>query len=260
MRTSSNPAFRNLPSSGGYASFQHGGQAAGYDPYPSAPPTAERPITADDVVMKTAASLAVVIVAGVLTAMSGGAMYALALPAALVGIGIAIFMCFRPKPSAALTLIYSAAQGIVLGALTGLFESIPQMKGIGVQALIGTAAVFLGMLIVYKTGAIRVTPRLTKMIVAGVIGAAVLMLANMLVGFFVPGGLGIRNGWLGIGIGLLFIVIAAFTLLLEFDQADEMVRAGYPAKWAWFTAFGLVASLVWLYVEILRLLYLLRQE
>ncbi|MCP3798709.1 Bax inhibitor-1/YccA family protein [Allokutzneria sp. A3M-2-11 16] len=259
MRTSSNPAFRNLPSSGGYASFQHGGQATGYDPYPSAPPTAERPITVDDVVIKTTMSLGTVILAGVLTAMSGPAMLGLALPAALVGIGIALFMCFRPKPSGALTLIYSAAQGIVLGAITVMVERYAG-PGLGFQAVVGTAAVFVGMLIVYKTGAIRVTPRLTKMVVAGVIGAGVLMLANLLVGFFNPGGLGIRSGWLGIGIGVLFIVIAAFTLLLEFDQADEMVRAGYPAKWAWFTAFGLVASLVWLYVEILRLLALFREE
>ncbi|MFB9907242.1 Bax inhibitor-1/YccA family protein [Allokutzneria oryzae] len=259
MRTSSNPAFRNLPSSSsGYASFQHGGQATGYDPYPSAP-SAERPITVDDVVIKTALSLAVVLAAGLATAISG--MYVLALPAALVGIGVALFMCFRPKPSAALTLIYSAAQGTVLGAITGLYELNPQYGGIGMQAVIGTAGVFVGMLIVYKTGAIRVTPRLTKMIVAGVIGAGILMLSNLLLSFFIPEGFGLRSGGtFSILISLVFIVIAAFTLLLEFDQADEMVRAGYPAKWAWFTAFGLVASLVWLYMEILRLLSYLRQE
>lgn len=265
MRTTSNPAFRNLPN-GGYAGFGGPQDAAqgypgGYGGYPAATPTsAERAITIDDVVTKTGATLLVAIVAGVLTAYFHA--YALALPALIVGFGVGLYLSFRPKPSAPLVLLYAAAEGIVLGAVTGLLEfSGTRFQGIGLQAVVGTVGVFIGMLVVYKTGAVKVTPRLTRWIVGATVGAALLMLVNLVAGFFTAGGLGLRSGGtLAIVFSLIVIGIAAFNLLLDFDMTDQMIRRGMPAKWGWYAAFGLMTTLVWLYLEILRLLSYLQRD
>ena len=251
MRTTSNPAFRNLPTGGGYATFDnYPGGPYGY-PAAGAPTTAERPMTIDDVVTKTAITAGSALAAGVLTAVTG--MYVLALPAMVVGLVLSLIIIFKQSANPGLVLGYSVAEGVFLGALTGVLDKL--YPGIGFQAIVGTAGVFGGMLLVYKTGAIRVTPRLTRWIVGATIGVAVLMLANLLVSFFHTGGLGLRDGSpLAIGFSLLCIGIAAFSFLLDFDAADRLIRAGAPERAAWGVALGLTVTLVWLYVEILRLL------
>ena len=116
------------------------------------------------------------------------------------------------------------------------------------------------MLVVYKTGAVRVTPKLTRWIVGALIGVLVLVLANLIAGFFIPGGLGLRDGGpVAIIFSLVVIGVAAFSLLLDFDMADEAIRRGAPAKFAWYIAFGLLVTVVWLYLEILRLLSYFRE-
>jgi len=108
---------------------------------------------------------------------------------------------------------------------------------------------------VYRTGAIRVTPRLTRMIVGALVGVLVLALGNLIAGFFIDGGLGLRDGGpIAIIFSLVCIGIAAFSFLLDFDSADQLIRAQAPEKAAWGVALGLTVTLVWLYVEILRLL------
>jgi uncharacterized YccA/Bax inhibitor family protein len=267
VRTSSNPAFRNLPTSpGGYARFGEapagmGGALGGFgsSPTPTAGAT-DRPLTVDDVVQKTALNVVVTIAAGVLTAISG--FYALGLVGGLVGLVVALFIIFKQSTNPALVLTYSVSQGVALGAVTGLLEtSSSQYAGIGLQAILGVVGVFIGMLVVYKTGAVRVTPRLTKMVVGALIGVLVLMVANLLIGFFVDGGLGLRDGSpLAYLFSLVCIALGAFMLLLDFDQADQAVKAGVPAKFAWYLAFGFMTTLVWLYIEILRLLSYLRSD
>lgn len=265
MRTTSNPAFKNLPQVGtGYAQFNnHPGAPAGYgyDPYGAAAPTApgDRPMTIDDVVTKTGITLGVAVIAGILIMLAPIQLaLTLALPAMIIGLVLSLVIIFKKSPSAPLILLYAAVQGVFLGAVTTFFES--RFPGIAIQALIGTVGVFGGMLVVYRTGAVKVTPRLTKWVIGATIGAAVLMLANLVAGFFVSGGLGIRSGGpLSIGISLLFIGIAAFSFLLDFDAADQAIRNGTPAKYAWYIAFGLLVTLVWLYLEILRLLSDLRE-
>jgi uncharacterized YccA/Bax inhibitor family protein len=261
VRTTSNPAFRNLPrGAGNYAGFDTQARTAGYgggpyDPYQQSAAVG-RPMTIDDVVTKTAITLVTAIATGALTIAFHA--WALALPALIVGLVVSLIIIFRQKPSAALVLTYSAAEGIVLGAITGLVDSI--YPGIAFQAIAGTFGVFAAMLIVYKTGAVRVTPRLTKWIIGATVGAAVVMLANLVVGMFGVN-LGVRDGSpLAIVFSLVVIGIAAFNLLLDFDQADRMIRAGMPAKWAWYAAFGLMTTLVWLYLEILRLLSYLQRS
>ena len=124
----------------------------------------------------------------------------------------------------------------------------------------GLHRVFAATLVVYKTGAIRVTPKRIRWIIGALVGVVVLMLANLVAGFFTVGGFGLRDGSpLAIIFSLVVIGVAAFSLLLDFDMADEAIRRGAPAKFAWYIAFGLLVTVVWLYLEILRLLSYFRE-
>ncbi|MFD1152195.1 Bax inhibitor-1/YccA family protein [Saccharothrix hoggarensis] len=266
MRTTSNPAFRNLPTGGGsgnYAGFGQPYEAQQYGGYQGAPPTTgERPITIDDVVTKTAATLAIALVTGFVSAwlvLSGQVQpFALMIPGMLIGLVLALVIIFKRMPSAPMVLAYSAAEGVFLGAITGVFESM--FAGIAWQAILGTFGVFGAMLVVYKTGAIRVTPRLTKWIIGATVGVVVLMLGNLIMSLFGVN-MGLRDGGtLAIVFSLVVIGIAAFNFLLDFEAANEMIRSALPAKYAWLAAFGLMTTLVWLYLEILRLLSYLQRD
>ncbi|WP_026316356.1 Bax inhibitor-1/YccA family protein [Actinokineospora enzanensis] len=268
MRSTSNPAFRNLPS-GGYAGFQTQTQGydqspPGYGGHPAPPTSADRPMTVDDVVTKTAVTLGVGLITGIITAIAvlshAVSPYPLMITGLVAGLVLSLVVIFKRTPNPALVLGYSVAEGLFLGAITGVVEQIRGAQGIGVQAILGTAIVFVTMLVVYKTGAVKVTPKLTKWIIGATVGAAGLMLVNLLLSAFgVHTGLR-EAGPLGIGISLLFIGIAAFNFLLDFDMADRMIRSGTPAKFAWYVAFGLMTTLVWLYLEILRLLWMLQSS
>ena len=274
MRASGNPAFRNLPrGTGNYVGFDPQAGTPGYGNYSQQPAyggpggpggygvayqtsgAVDRPMTIDDVVTKTAMTLGLALITGIVTLFTHA--YWLALPAALVGLVLAMIVIFKRTPNPALVLSYAGVEGIVLGAITGVFDRI--YPGIAFQAIAGTFGVFIAMLVVYKTGAIRVTPRLTKWIIGATFGVLVVVLANFLISMFGVN-LGLRDGSpLSIVFSIVIIGIAAFNLLLDFDQADRMIRAGYPAKWAWYAAFGLTVTLVWLYLEILRLLSYLQR-
>ena len=251
MRTTSNPAFRNLPS-GGYAGFGSAPAGlAGHSGYVGAPATTERPMTVDDVVTKTGITLAVLVAAAAVTWISE--QWWLALPAALVGFGLAMVVIFKKTVSPPLILAYAAVQGVFLGGISAIFNA--RFPGVVLNAVVGTAAVFGGMLVVYKTGAVRVTPRFQKWMMGALIGVVGLMLVNLVASFFTPGGLGLRDGGTtAIIFSLVCIGVAAFSFLMDFDAADKAIRAGAPEKFAWYTAFGLTFTLVWLYLEMLRLL------
>ncbi|GGN11543.1 hypothetical protein GCM10011609_59540 [Lentzea pudingi] len=263
MRSSSNPAFRNLPTGGGYGGYAGFGQPEQQAGYQQAPPplTSERPMTIDDVVTKTGMTLALVATTAVITYLMKA--WGLLFPAAIIGLVLALVIMFKKMPSPPLVLAYAAVEGVFLGAFSGIIGNmVDRMTGnpgqgvvmIG-QAIIGTLGVFFGMLVVYKTGAIRVTPKFTKWIVGAIIGVGILMLFNLVMSFFTDGGLGLRSGGpLAIIFSLVCIGLAAFSFLIDFDAADQAIRAGVPAKFAWQIAFGLTVTLVWLYTEILRLL------
>jgi uncharacterized YccA/Bax inhibitor family protein len=266
VRSTSNPAFRNLPRGGfggGYAGFQTQPQGApGYGGYHQAPPTtSDRPMTVDDVVTKTALTVGVALVVGIITgvAVFSGALspFPPMIIGLIAGLVLSLIVIFKQTPNPALVLSYSAAEGLFLGAITGVFSGL--VEGIAIQAVIGTALVFIVMLVVYKTGAVKVTPKLTKWIIGATVAAAGLMLINLIMSFF--GYNPLRDGGtMSIVFSIVVIGIAAFNFLLDFDMADQMIRAGMPSKWAWYAAFGLMTTLVWLYLEILRLLYYLNQE
>ncbi|KWX68011.1 Bax inhibitor-1/YccA family protein [Mycobacterium sp. NAZ190054] len=283
MRESSNPVFRSLPKGqqGGYAQFGtgaagYGAQAVHADPYVTQYPEqrqtgVSRALTIDDVVMKTGMTLGVLTAVAVVSYFLVSQNLGLAMPFTLVGAlgGLALVLVAtfgRKQDNPAIVLSYAALEGLFLGAVSFIIANIASIGGAGMiaQAIVGTLGVFFGMLVVYKTGAIRVTPKFTRMIVAGLFGVVALMLLNLVLALFGVGGgagLGLRDGgMLAIGFSLLCIGLAAFSFLIDFDAADQMVRAGAPEKAAWGIALGLTVTLVWLYLEILRLLSYFNQD
>jgi len=258
VQSSSNPAFRNMEKVIG--SQQQAAPSAQYlDQMYNQPayeaPARERFLTVDDVVTKTAMILVLAVVAGFATAWFQA--YYLALPGALIGFVLAMVVIFKRKISPPLIIGYALAEGVFLGAITGVFNQY--YPGIAAQAIVGTLGVFGGMLVIYKTGAIRVTPRLTKMIIGGIVGVAVLMLFNLVMSLFGIN-MGLRDGsTMAIVFSVICIALAAFSFLLDFDAIDQAIKQGAPANTAWYFAFGLMVTLVWLYLEILRLLGYARQ-
>ena len=271
MRETSNPILRSLPKqSGGYAQFGTGMAGAANqmtfqaDPYAPQQTGVSRPLTVDDVVTKTGITLAVLSVAAVVSYFLVGANVALAMPLTLIGslggLALVLIASFgRKQDNPAIVLSYAALEGLALGAISWLFGNV-LVQGVSAgalitQAVLGTIGVFFGMLVVYKTGAIRVTPKFTRMMVASMVGVLVLMLGNFVIGLFSHGPGPLRDGGtLSIIFSLVVIGIAAFSFLIDFDAADQMIRAGAPEKAAWGIALGLTVTLVWLYLEILRLL------
>jgi uncharacterized YccA/Bax inhibitor family protein len=263
---SSNPVFgRGFPSGQQHATFDNvqtpdpNQLNQMYNAPAYAPP---RYMTLDDVVVRTAATLGVVFLGGAVSwrLLPLESALGLVLPAVLVGFVLAMIISFRQSTNPALILAYAFVEGIALGAISKYFESIPRFEGIVIQAVVGTFGVFGGMLVVYKTGAIRVTPRFQRWLLGALIGVVVLMFVNMIASFITPGGLGLRDGGgLAIVFSLVCIGVAAFSFLLDFDMVDQAVRRGAPERFAWYAAFGLTVTLVWLYIEILRLLSYFRQ-
>ena len=281
MRETSNPVFRSLPKQrGGYAQFGTGAAQVqqGYyqaDPYvaPYQEAKVSRPVTIDDVVTKTGITLGVLTVAAIVSYFLVASNFALAMPLTLIGafggLGLVLVATFgRKQDSPAIVLSYAVLEGLFLGAVSFVFANF-QVSHANAGALIGEAVLgtfggFFGMLVVYKTGAIRVTPKFTRMLVAAMFGVLALMLGNFVLAMFHVGGgtgLGLRSGGtVAIIFSLVCIGIAAFSFLIDFDAADQMIRAGAPEKAAWGIALGLTVTLVWLYLEILRLLSYLQND
>ncbi|GAB08835.1 hypothetical protein GOARA_021_00720 [Gordonia araii NBRC 100433] len=282
MRESSNPVMRgvvrdNEKSASPYAGFGQmvpGAQSvildsAGQPQY--APATPGRALTIDDVVTKTGITLAVLAAFAVA---AYAAISAEIVPAFLLwgvgmigGLGLILYATFKRKQdNPKIVLAYAAFEGLFVGAFSHLLANMDIAGGPGDgganagmligQAVLATFGVFFGMLVVYKTGAIRVTPRFTRMLVAGIIGVVVLMLGNLVISLF-TGEVGmLRDGGpIAIIFSLVCIGLAAFSFLVDFDQADRLIHAGAPSKAAWGIALGLTVTLVWLYTEILRLLW-----
>lgn len=179
---------------------------------------------------------------------------------ALVSFGVAMLNSFKPKLSVVTGPIYAILMGVFAGAISHAFEAF--YEGIVVQAVAATAAVFTAMLGLYATRVIRVTDRMRSTIVAAMAGIALLYLASIALRFL----FGIRvpfvydSGPLGILISIAICGVAAFSLLLDFDFIERGVEMGAPRYMEWYAAFGLMAGILWLYIEILRLLAKLRER
>ncbi|KIF74770.1 membrane protein [Streptomyces sp. 150FB] len=281
---SSNPVFsrRGFSRDNGYAGFnaapQAGGPAvgtAGANPYatnPYAPqqgapqaPARGGAMTIDDVVSRTALTLGTVVVTAVLSWVllpvdqaNLGKSYGIAVGAALVAFVFAMIQSFKRKPVPALILAYAAFEGVFLGTLSNTVSTYIS-PGVVVQAVLGTMAVFAGVLIAYKMRWIRVTRRFYGFVMAAAMGFVLLMAVNLLFAVFGGGdGLGFRSGGLGILFGVIGIVLGACFLALDFKQVEDGVAYGAPREQSWLAAFGLTVTLVWIYTEVLRLLSLLQ--
>lgn len=233
----------------------------------------DRPITLDDVLMRTAALFAVVLGVGAvgwtLSAMAPG-LGSMMMIVGLVGtIGLGLFLTFRRKPvGVALAVVYAAFEGALVGPISGFYHAIYDPVGSSVfesivtQAILATLCVFGAMLVLYRTGVIKVTQKFRSMVVMAGVGYFIFMLINL--GYAVlfsgsPFGFG-GTGWLGIGISLFGTGLAAVTLTLDFDSISTAIRTGAPVSYAWTLAIGLVVTIVWLYIEMLRLLARLRSD
>ncbi len=175
------------------------------------------------------------------------------------GLVIALVLAFRPKLARFLAPVYAAAQGLFIGAISGLFDA--QWNGIVLQAVLATATVFFAMLFMYATRLIKVTSQLRRTILAATIGVVVLYLGSFLLNLF-----GVEPTWitgsggLSIVISLVVVGIAAFNLMIDFDFIERGAAEGLPKYMEWYAAFALMVTLVWLYIEILRLLAKLRER
>ncbi|MDD3473963.1 MAG: Bax inhibitor-1/YccA family protein [Syntrophaceae bacterium] len=178
---------------------------------------------------------------------------------AIGGFVVAIVTVFKMEWSPVTAPIYAVLEGIFLGGISAIFET--QYPGIAIQAVGLTFGVMIVMLFLYSSKVIRVTENLKIGIVAATGAIAVYYLVSLVLGLFgINAPLINDNGWLGILFSLFVVGVAAFNLVLDFDFIESGVQKGAPRFMEWYSAFGLLVTLVWLYIEILRLLSKLRSR
>ncbi|TAE24294.1 MAG: Bax inhibitor-1/YccA family protein [Candidatus Kapaibacterium sp.] len=192
-------------------------------------------------------------------AMDGAGM-GFALGGAIVGFIFAIVTSFKPEWSAVTAPIYSVAQGLFIGGVSAMMEM--RYPGIALQAAGLTFGVFFSLLFAYKTRLIRVTETFRSAVMIGMMGLMIVYLVSFFVRMFTGYPLAFihQGGVFGIIFSLVVIAIAAANLLMDFDFIESVAEEGAPKYMEWFGAFGLMVTLVWLYIEILRLLAKLRDD
>jgi len=258
---SSNPVLGRAFNQRGYAAFDpstiKSDPAAMEDLYnaPAASSMRTGRMTIDDVVTRTAILFAVLVAVGAAAwtlNLGAGAM----MLGVFGGFALAMVNSFSKSVKPALAIAYAAFEGLALGTISHIYNSYYQ--GIVSQAVIVTICAFAGMLFAYKSGRIRVTPKFTKVLMTAMIGYLVLALVGFIGSFF---GASIYSiGGFGLLIAAGGMVLASFFLILDFDQIQNGVNAGLPEAESWRAAFGLMVTIVWLYMEVLRLLSILRND
>jgi uncharacterized YccA/Bax inhibitor family protein len=215
---------------------------------PSAGGVSTGRMTIEDVVMRTATLFLVLLAVGSVSygANNGG----LAAIGIFGGFILAMVNTFKKSVSPALVIAYAAFQGLALGGISRYYNDI--YPGIVSQAVLGTLCAFGGILFAYRSGKIRVTPKFTRIMLGALVGYMVFALVTIFTGR--PGG---ATGTL---IAVAAVALATFFLVLDFDQVEKTIAAGAPRNESWRCAFGLMVTLVWLYLEVLRLLSILRNN
>jgi uncharacterized YccA/Bax inhibitor family protein len=282
----SNPAFNRLEkdAQSGYAGFQGGNPgnpgSAAYaqqgatdtwgsqqqlqDMYnqPSAGPVDTGRVTMDDVIMKTMGLFALVVGFGAVGWYGAAQSEALGLlfvmawvPMLILGLVIA----FKKTLSVPLIVGYAVVEGVFVGAISQFFEA--RWEGVVPTAALATVATFTGMFLAYKTGLIKVTDKFRRIVTMMIFGYMIFALINYLVlPFFIDGSeVGGIGGTTGILISLFAVGLAAVSLALDFDMIDRAIATGAPQKYSWLLAHGLIVTVVWLYIEFLRLFARLRE-
>jgi uncharacterized YccA/Bax inhibitor family protein len=261
-----NPAFSTNPA------FQNNGQTATavapsaesleqmYQA-PSATSADTDRMTVEDTINKSAISFALLVAGAVVGWMVPG----LYIPAAIVGFVLALVNIFKKKPSPALILSYAGVQGIFVGGISAVFESI--YPGIVIQAVIGTIAVVGVTLALFASGKVRASAKATKIFLIAMFGYLAYSLINVILMWT-----GVTNGMFGLNsvelgntgiklgliIGVLVVLMGAYSLVLDFDFIQRGVKNRAPRIYGWSGAFGIMVTVIWLYLEILRFLAIAR--
>ncbi|HIA07007.1 MAG TPA: Bax inhibitor-1/YccA family protein [Flavobacteriales bacterium] len=230
------------------------------------PRTNDEVMTINGTVNKTAISLVILLVGALYTwkifteTMSVEAIYPWLIGGFIGGFIVALITIFKKTLAPITTPIYALLEGVALGGLSAWFESI--YPGIVVQAVTLTFGVLFALLFAYRSGLIKVTKNFRLGVVAATGGIALVYLISWLMNMFTGAGIGMihESGIMGIGFSLFVVVIAALNLVLDFDFIETGAEQGAPKYMEWYGAFGLIVTLVWLYIEILRLLSKLRSR
>lgn len=257
---SSNPALndkafeRALETEAGWAAARAGTAGAG-----TAQVDATDAMTVNGTVWATAALLVLVIAGGVygwttVDVTSDAVSFpGWLFPVALVAFGVAMVTCFKPQLARFTAPVYALLQGAFLGALSGVYNAA--YSGIVLQAVSLTVGVFAVMLFLFATRIIKVTERLRMGIIAATGAILLVYLVNLVLSLFDASVPFLHDSSaLGILISLVIVGVAAFNLLLDFDFVERGVAAGAPRNMEWYAAFGLTVTIIWLYLELLRLL------
>lgn len=257
---SSNPVLTRLTPS----SYASGGYAPAPSPSSSYPspviPAATDRMTVDDVVVRTVGLLLV-------TVISGAAAWAIVpdqylgtvwITAMLIGLALGFVISFSRQTNPVLLTVYAVVEGVFLGMVSKAYESV--YSGIVLQAVLATFGVFFTMALLYKSRAIRATPRFNRILFGCLTGALVVILGNLALSFF-----GVNTPLNGNGpIALLFaaamVVLGALSFVTDFDLIERSVAQGAPKNVAWTCAFGLLVGIIFVYIYVLRLLSILRSN
>ena len=228
---------------------------------PAADAVAMGRMTYDDVIVKTSVSLAVAIGAAAVAWFATAASPAVGMPLLLVGLLggfiIAMVNIFSKTVRPALVLLYAGLEGLALGTLSFVVNA--SLPGVVVQAVVATFAVFLVTLALFASGKVRNSPKLQKFALISLLGIIlarvfIWLLAMAGVSMGGVGGPTIMGIPLGVALSFFAVFIGAICLISDFDQVKVGVERGVPAKYSWMSAFGIMVTLIWLYVEILNIL------
>lgn len=235
----------------------------------------EPALTYEDIMMKTGILLGVTVLSGILSWMlfvpgdaqaSGmGAALTVAVISSLAAFVVGIVMAFKRQLGPGLTIGYAALQGVALGTLTGVLELM--YEGIAIQTVLATASVVAVCWFLHTTGLVRTTPKGMKIVLTIMIAAIVFSLANLFMTWtgMIDAPWGMRSAEimglpLGVVLGVLMIVVASYMLINDFEVAKIAVANRAPKSFAWTAAIGIVMTILWIYLEILRLIAILNQD
>jgi uncharacterized YccA/Bax inhibitor family protein len=218
------------------------------------------PMTIDSVVQKTGITLGLVaLTAALVWVLLPDRLLGMAwMAGAFVGLGLAMVLSFKKTISPALVLLYAVAEGFFLGAASKTFESL--YDGVVVGAVIGTVAAVAGTLAVYKFFDIHVGNKFRKWVTAAMFGFVGVVLLDFVLSIFGKQ-IGINGfGTLGLIVSVIGLGIGVLMLIMDFDYVERGIAAGLPEEESWRAAFGLTVTIVWIYIELLRILSILRGD
>ena len=172
---------------------------------------------------------------------------------------LAIIMIFKKEMAKTFSIFYAILEGVAIGGISFVFNAV--YDGIVAQAVFFTSADLLVMLLLYRFRIIKVNDKFRSVIFGATLCIAAVYLINFILGFFRMSVPFLNDSTpIGIGISVVIVAIASFNLLLDFDFIEQVANANMPKYFEWYSAFGLLVTLVWLYLEILRLLSKIRSR